>query len=199
MIACLNSIKSDSLPYTRKGSQLEGQHIKKGVTLTNTCPIPLSVGGHIPSGTAFVCERGGKNTKLVYWHAGHARYERLVMPRADCQAFFIPTSARHIPVTLALHFDLSLSEHEPPNIEAGSAYFALSNIRLPNNRIILSGDIVVCDKTQDGLAVFHVHGASPKATFLLPPPDQVMLRYMSRGDQLQRHYAGTKEAVAWVH
>lgn len=195
----LNNVKNDVLDSASHCHPVELRQIKKGASFTNVKPVPLSSGDSIPVGTAFVCERGGKTTKMVYWHSARERYERLRMPKQDCTAYFISVSTKHLPVTLALHFDISLSEHDVPDLEVGGAYLVLGNIRLANNTMLLSGDVVVCNKASDGLGVFYVHGSLDQgSTFLLPPPDQVMLRYIADCRHLAGHSA-SREGATWVH
>lgn len=172
--------------------------LKKGSPLVNFQPIPLRQGEPIPPGTSFVCERGGKNVKLVYWHQANSRYERVRIPRDQCATYFKSSSPGAMPLTLALHFNLPVSEHIAPPLQVGGYYFVMADMRLSDHRILLAGEVIVCDSVTDGLTLFSLHGGPHSDTFLLPPPDLVLLRFIApKGHYLHSMEQGGQST--WVH
>lgn len=169
--------------------------LKKGVPLQNRLPIPLDCGEFIPEHTTFVCERGGKNVKLVYWRESKRRYERLRMPKQDCCAFFVDTSPGRLPVSLALHFGLSLASHDTPSIVPGSYYMLLDDIKLADYRVLMKGEIVVCQSSNDVLS-FKRHSDDEGASFYLPQADYVLLRFVAAAGSF---VCAENKGSTWVH
>jgi hypothetical protein len=183
------------------GPALEGlspSTFKKGVALQNRLPIRLLDGDSIKPGTGFVCERGGKTVKLVYWRNQTNQYECLKMPKADCQRYFIDTSPGTLPISLALHFGLSLREYEAPPIQPGFYYLLLADITLPNFSVAMKGDLVKCDSTFDSLCYFSFCDRDPNDMFILPPADHVLLRFVA-ADSATSFIPSTGSDSAWLH